>query len=44
MIDIVRYVLPFGILGRIVHSLKVREDVRRIFDYRRQRIDELFGQ
>jgi len=44
MIDVVRYTLPFGILGRIVHALKVRGDVRRIFDYRRQRIQELFAQ
>lgn len=42
MIDEVRYALPLGILGRIVHALKVRRDVRRIFDYRRQRIDESF--
>lgn len=42
MIDIVRYKLPLGVLGRIVHALKVRRDVRQIFDYRRQRIQELF--
>jgi ligand-binding SRPBCC domain-containing protein len=42
MIDVVRYRLPFGILGRLVHALKVQRDVRRIFDYRRQRIGELF--
>lgn len=44
MIDIVRYRLPFGLLGRLVHALKVRSDVRRIFDYRRQRIQELFAE
>lgn len=44
MIDIVRYTLPFGILGRIAHTLKVRDDVRWIFDYRRQRIHELFAE
>jgi len=43
MIDTVRYALPFGIVGRIAHSLNVRADVRRIFAYRSQRIDELFG-
>jgi hypothetical protein len=42
MIDEVRYALPFGILGRIIHVLKVRRDLQRIFDYRRQRIHELF--
>ena len=44
MIDVVRYTLPFGILGRLAHALKVRGDVRRIFDYRRQRIQELFAE
>ena len=43
MIDEVQYVLPFGVLGRMVHALKVRRDVSRIFDYRRRRIDVLFG-
>ena len=43
MTDVVRYVLPFGVIGRIAHALKVRSDVQRIFDYRRQRIHELFG-
>ena len=42
MIDVVRYILPFGILGRIVHAIKFQDDVRRIFDYRSQRIAELF--
>ena len=43
MIDAVRYVLPFGVLGQVVHALKVQSDVRRIFEYRRQRIEELFA-
>lgn len=43
MIDVVRYTLPFGILGRIVHALKVRGDVRRIFAYRYKCIDEFFS-
>lgn len=42
MIDVVRYVLPFGFLGQIAHNLKVRADVRKIFDYRYQRIQQLF--
>jgi ligand-binding SRPBCC domain-containing protein len=44
MIDDVQYSLPFGVLGRIVHAVKVRGDVNRIFDYRRLRIDARFGQ
>lgn len=43
MTDIVRYALPLGMLGRVVHTAKVRADVQRIFEYRRDRISELFG-
>jgi hypothetical protein len=43
MTDVVRYRLPFGTIGRALHTLKVRRDVERIFDYRFQRIGELFG-
>ena len=43
MTDIVRYRLPFGLLGRAVHALKVRSDVEQIFDYRIERIGELFA-
>jgi hypothetical protein len=43
MTDIVRYRLPFGILGRAVHALIVRRDVERIFDYRFERINALFA-
>ncbi len=41
MTDIVRYRLPLGIVGRIVHRFKVRRDVEWIFDYRAQRIQEV---
>lgn len=41
MTDIVRYRLPLGIIGRLVHRLKVRRDVESIFDYRAQHILEL---
>jgi len=44
MIDEVQYSMPFGLLGRIVHAVKVRRDVSRIFDYRRLQIDALFGE
>jgi hypothetical protein len=35
--------LPLGIVGRLVHALKVRRDVERIFEHRFMRIEELFG-
>src|SRR5262249_41262021 len=43
MTDEVRYSLPMGILGRLAHSLKVRRDLDRIFDFRYEKIRELFG-
>lgn len=43
MTDVVRYRLPFGLIGRAVHALKVRRDVEKIFDYRFKRIKELFA-
>jgi ligand-binding SRPBCC domain-containing protein len=43
MRDIVRYRLPLGIIGRAAHFLRVRQDIEKIFDYRFQRIAELFG-
>lgn len=41
MTDIVRYALPFGLLGRAAHALAVRRNVEDIFDYRYQRIHAL---
>lgn len=43
MTDEVRYQLPFGPLGHIVHTIKVRADITRIFAYRRAQIDAQFG-
>ncbi len=42
IIDVVRYRIPLGIIGRIAHALKVRGDVERIFAYRVERVNELF--
>lgn len=35
--DTVRYTLPLGPLGGLVHRIVVRRDVERIFDYRQAR-------
>jgi ligand-binding SRPBCC domain-containing protein len=43
MKDIVRYALPFGILGDIMHALMVRNKIREIFSYRREVLDKLFN-
>lgn len=34
IVDIVKYALPFGPLGRLAHRLRVSRDLARIFDYR----------
>jgi ligand-binding SRPBCC domain-containing protein len=41
MRDVVRYALPFGVLGELARRLFVARDVEAIFDYRAQRIREL---
>jgi ligand-binding SRPBCC domain-containing protein len=41
--DNVDYALPFGPLGSLAHALQVRSNVKRIFDYRFVRIQEMFG-
>jgi len=42
MTDHVTYALPFGPLGKMVHSLKVEQMLRDIFEYRRGKLLELF--
>ena len=39
--DRVRYIVPFGLLGRFIHWLWIRHDLKRIFEYRRSVIDDL---
>ena len=43
IVDEVLYALPFGLIGHVAHRLFVRRDVERIFDFRRKKIEELFG-
>lgn len=42
MTDEIRYELPFGFLGSIAHVLFVRRTLAKIFDYRRERLKDLF--
>jgi ligand-binding SRPBCC domain-containing protein len=43
MRDLVRYVLPFGLLGRLAHAWLVKPDLEAIFDYRALRMSEVLG-
>ncbi len=44
MIDIVNYKLPFGILGKIANRLFVKSQLKKIFDYRFNKLEELFNE
>jgi ligand-binding SRPBCC domain-containing protein len=41
--DIVRYELPLGPLGRVVHAAVVRRDLERIFDFRHEEVARRLG-
>jgi ligand-binding SRPBCC domain-containing protein len=41
--DSVRYVLPLGPLGRVVHAAFVRRDLERIFDFRHDAVRAYFN-
>ncbi|MCE9529378.1 MAG: SRPBCC family protein [Planctomycetales bacterium] len=43
MTDLVRYQMPFGPLGILVHAIWTRRTLERIFDYRFQKVAELLG-
>jgi ligand-binding SRPBCC domain-containing protein len=42
MKDEVKYVLPFGFIGTMVHSLIVRKKIERIFNYRKEVLNKIF--
>jgi ligand-binding SRPBCC domain-containing protein len=43
MTDIVHYKLPLWVLGDIANTLFVKKQLKDIFDYRFQKVEELFG-
>ncbi|MBT8036455.1 MAG: SRPBCC family protein [Verrucomicrobiae bacterium] len=43
MTDTVVYVMPFGILGQIVHALFVKRQLNHIFDERKRLTDAIFN-
>jgi ligand-binding SRPBCC domain-containing protein len=42
MTDIVHYEMPFGILGRLARALFVKRQLEGIFEYREEKVNELF--
>jgi ligand-binding SRPBCC domain-containing protein len=43
LIDRVNYEVPFSIFGRIIHFFFIRKTLKRIFDYRQQKLAEFLG-
>jgi len=43
MSDILTYGLPMGVLGNMANSIFVANKLQHIFDYRKQKVIELFG-
>jgi len=43
MTDLLYYKLPFGFIGKIINALYVGKKVKRIFEYRTQVLDKMFG-
>lgn len=43
MEDVVDYKVPLGILGQLVHPFMVKPKLDEIFNYREQKLTELFG-
>ena len=41
--DEVKYIIPFGALGRLINGLRIEKDLRDIFDYRKKVIEEYFA-
>jgi ligand-binding SRPBCC domain-containing protein len=44
MEDIIDYKVPMGILGQLVHPFLVKPKLEEIFEYRRKKMIELFGE
>jgi len=43
MTDTVRYALPMGILGQMMHSIMIKQQLNNIFDFRKKTLVRLFG-
>ena len=44
IIDILDYMLPFGVVGRLFHPILVKPKLEEIFNYREQKLKEIFGE
>ena len=44
MEDIIDYKIPLGFLGQMAHPLVVEPKLKEIFEYRKKKLNELFGE
>lgn len=42
MVDRVHFKLPFGLAGRLINQILIRNRLNQIFDYRKLKIEEIF--
>lgn len=43
MNDILNYAIPYSVIGRLANAIFVSKQIKKIFEYRRKAIVELFG-
>ena len=43
MTDVVNYVLPYGVLGEIAHSLFLKKRIESIFEFRTKILNEKYN-
>ena len=44
MEDIIDYKIPFGLIGQLVHPIIIEPKLKEIFDYRHDKLIEIFGE
>lgn len=42
IVEEVRYIMPYGLAGRLAHALMIGPDLQEIFDYREVAVEKLF--
>ena len=43
MDDIIHYKIPFGFIGRILNTIYIQNKLKKIFKYRENKLNEIFG-
>lgn len=43
MIDVVHYAIPLGFIGRIMNTLVVKNKLKEIFEFREQKVNQIFN-